>query len=255
VLASFGVSILSHFNFLEQGWRLLYLIGCITAFFAFFLRRQASLPTVKTTPFSWRTTWNYLVEWRQTLFLIASAAGFYYATATMAFIFINGFAPLVCRVTATEMARMNTYLLMIDCLSLPLFGFVASFVPRVRLMRWASTCAIIFGMPLFMLLDNGSLWNVVIVRAFLMIIGVWFSATFYSWSQNLAPKTHRYTLISLGYTLGSQLLGAPAAAISLWLFQSTQWTFSASWYWILLALIVNFWTLVPKQQLKIAPQN
>jgi len=55
--------------------------------------------------------------------------------------------------------------------------------------------------------------------------------------QNLVPSEHRYTVISFGYSLGSQILGGPSAAISLWLFKRSGHLYLASLYWLLLAFI------------------
>jgi MFS transporter, MHS family, proline/betaine transporter len=40
LFASAGVALLSQYGVIEWGWRLLYLVGCLTAFFAFTLRKQ-----------------------------------------------------------------------------------------------------------------------------------------------------------------------------------------------------------------------
>ena len=40
LLASFGVFLLSYYNFTDPGWRLLYLCGCITALFGCLIRRS-----------------------------------------------------------------------------------------------------------------------------------------------------------------------------------------------------------------------
>jgi hypothetical protein len=44
------------------------------------------------------------------------------------------------------------------------------------------------------------------------------------------PPEHRYTLLSLGCTLGSQLIGAPASAICLWLYQQLGYVWAPGLY-------------------------
>ena len=100
--------------------------------------------------------------------------------------------------------------------------------------------------PLFMLLEGASFLAIVCIRTLFVIYGVAFFAPFHAWAIELVPARNRYAVISLGYALGSQLLGGPTAAISLWVYQLTGWSWSISGYWVLLALMSSF-VLMKKQ--------
>ena len=45
LLASFGVFLIGKYNFVDPGWRFLYLCGCITALFGCLIRRSS--PTIQ----------------------------------------------------------------------------------------------------------------------------------------------------------------------------------------------------------------
>ncbi len=265
LLASGGVSILCALDCIQESWRLLYFLGCSTALFACFLRTKVSFtppksirpPSESSLMFTFKSCWTM----RQPLFLIAIAAGFSYASYTLALVMINGFIPLISSVSQAEIVHLNTILLAIDFILLPLFGFLASQFSREKMMMSAGACAFLSGLPLFWGLEGASLYGIILIRLILVVIGVWFSAPFHAWTQNLVPPAHRYTVISFGYAIGCQIFGGPSAAISLWLFQKTGWITSVAWYWMCLGSLISFliarqmnFFKVPKT-VKITPLN
>ncbi len=239
LLASAGVSLLSHYQKVDSLWRLLYLFGCVMTLFGCMTRRKTfEKETKKPFPFANKLNdlgkifWTY----KKPLLSIMIVSGFSYATYSIAMILMNGFVPLISTLTKSQMMGLNTSLLFLDLCALPFFGWLSSKISREKLMLSASLGAALSAIPLFMLIQEGTLMSVLIARVCLVLFGVAFSAPFHAWAQTLIPKAHRYAVISFGYALGSQLLGGPAAAISLWLFKQTNWVMSVSWYWICLGL-------------------
>lgn len=238
LLASWGVFLLSHYHAIDVGWRLLYLCGCLTALFGCMMRRQSSsvqhqVKYSQTFSQLKNTFWTY----KKPFLLIVVCSGFAHATYSMALVLMNGFIPLITPFTKAEVMKINTYLLLLDFCALPFFGWIASKVLREKLMLSASLGVVFFSMPLLMSLEGASLAQVIGVRIVFVIFGVAFFAPFHAWVQQLIPSTCRYAVISLGYALGSQLLGSPTAALALWCFQKTGMVSSVAWYWIGLGLI------------------
>lgn len=238
LLASLGVYLLSLYPSIDPGWRLLYLFGCITAIFGCLIRSRVHFPKETTkfsqTFFNLRTIfWTY----RKPLFLIAVSSGFASATYSIALVLMNGFIPLVSTFSKTKIMEINSYLLIFDLCALPFFGWVASRVAREKLMLSASIGVALLAPPLFMLLEGASLIEIIAIRTCFVISGVAFFAPFHAWAQQLVPPAYRYAVISFGYTVGSQLIGGPTAAISLWCFKKTGMISSVSWYWIALSLL------------------
>jgi MHS family proline/betaine transporter-like MFS transporter len=249
LLTSLGVSILCALHLIQEWWRLLYLIGCGTAVFGVLIRINTTMDssllhnsTTSSVKFVLKTCWKR----RNSLITIAVASGFSYACYILALVMMNSFVPLVSSISQTEMMHLNTFLLVVDFLLLPLFGFLTNQFSREKMMVVSGLVALLAGVPLFWFLQGASLFVVILVRFTLVMIGVWFSAPFHSWAQNLVPPSHRYTVISFAYAIGSQLLGGPTAAFSLWLFQKTHWIGSAACYWMLLGLLASY--LISKQE-------
>lgn len=240
LLASAGVSLLSYLGIIEWGWRFLYLFGCLTALFGCLLRSKQDASSFTRAPTSFPQTLSKLgmVFWayRKALLLIVISSGFAYANYSIALVLINGFIPLISPLTKTEMMSLNTALLVLDFCTLPIFGWLSSKTSREKMMLYASLGVFLGGIPLFMLLNGASIIAIVVVRVCFVLFGVAFSAPFHAWAQQLVPPAYRYAIISFGYALGSQLLGGPTSAISLWLFKTTGIVSSVSWYWLALAL-------------------
>ena len=247
LLASFGVFLLCFFNATDHGWRVLYLAGCITALFACLLRRSAPM-TQPTEKFSQYTLlWKY----RQPLLYIAITSGFAYANYSIALVLMNGFLPLVTTFTKAEIMQINTYLLIFDFCALPFFGWLASKMPRESLMLAASLGVALCAIPLLMSLQGASLLGIIAVRMVLVIFGVAFFAPYHAWAGQLIPPSCRYAVISLGYALGSQLIGSPTAALALWCFKQTSTISSIGWYWMALALASSL-VLIKSREFAIA---
>ncbi len=237
LLASFGIFLLSYYKTIDPGWRGLYLVGCLTGVFGCLMRRQLHFPQ-NTVKFSQSLITLGGIFWthRKPLLLIAVNAGFAYATYSVALVLMNGFIPLISSMTKTEVMGINSYLLIFDFCALPFFGWLASKISRRTLMLSASLGATLCAIPLLMLLKDASLGVIIGVRVCFVIFGVAFFAPFHAWAQQLVPPAHRYAIISFGYALGSQALGGPTAALSLYCFQQTGQVWSLSWYWMVLAL-------------------
>ncbi|MEI8365560.1 MAG: MFS transporter [Parachlamydiaceae bacterium] len=250
ILASAGVSLLSLYGFLAEGWRLLYVLGCLTALFGCLIR--CKLPSgliiqqtaVQNDPpqkniLSVSDLLQILWTYRRPLFIISISAGFSYANYSVALVLINGFIPLISSLTKEHMIHLNTLLLVLDFALLPLFGWIASKISREKMMLGAALGIVASAIPLFMILENATLASVIGVRICLVLFGVAFAAPFHAWAQPLVPPAHRYTVISFAHAIGSQLFGGPTVVISLWLFKSTGMISSISWYWLALALVTS----------------
>lgn len=240
LFASAGVAVLGHYQAIDWGWRVLYLLGCVTALSAFIIRYTTFNDEIDAPKYKipeslsnlLKIFWTYRIQ----LLMIAINAGFSYACYVIALVLTNGLIPLISSVSKEEMMSLNTVLLLFDFCTLPLFGWLASKTSREKVMLAAALGVALTGIPLFMLLPHASLIEIIGIRACFVVFGVAFSAPFHSWALQITPPAYRYLLVSFGYALGSQVLGGPTAALSLWAFQKTGSVASVGMYWFALAL-------------------
>ena len=91
---------------------------------------------------------------------------------------------------------------------------------------WSAVLAV----PLFYLVGGASLGMVIAIRLILVILGVVFAGPYHAWALERVAPEHRYTILCLGSALGSQLIGAPSSAISLWLYRQTELVWAPGLY-------------------------
>ena len=237
LLASLGVFLLTYFDGMEWGWRGLYLLGSVTAFYGGWMRKKGEEKSVAKKFLNpvlnlKRTLWGE----RNHLFLIAIVSGFSYVTFSVVFILMNTFVPLISRISKTEIAGVSTSLFLLDFLTLPFFGWVSSRISREKMMMIAAMSVFLLSPPLVQMLNGATFGTVIFVRSIFILFGVSFTAPFYSWTLKLVPKHSRYTVISFGYAIGCLVFGSPSVAISLWVFKATNIVSSVVWYWMGLSL-------------------
>lgn len=247
LLASAAISLLTFFDVIEGGWRFLFLLGTLTAVFGLIVRKKLPEETAKEVTVSRVCFRKLFWEYKRPLLILIISSGFNYANYSIALVLINGYVPLVSSVSKEQMIHLNTALLVLDFFALPLFGYLSSKISREKMMIAASMSVVVLAFPLFNLLINGSMFSVIMVRIILVVLGVAFSASYHAWAKQMIPKEHRYTLISFGYAVGSQLLGGSTAAISLWIYHKTGMASSICWYWMVLAAICSI-TLLSVQK-------
>lgn len=233
--ASLAVTLLYLTTGVVEGWRILYLIGGATGLCGLILRKDPNQEWKEgreASKFSHRTgAVQVLWDHRYLLALIAFASGFSYATFTVGLVLMNGFIPQISEFSKGEMVQLNVFLLAYMMVILPVFGKIAGKISRGVLMVATSVAVAICAPLLFSLLQEGTFIEIVTIRIILVTLGVAFSASLHAWLQTLVPKAHRYLIISMGYALGTQLLGGPCSSVSLGIFYLTGLTWTASLYW------------------------
>ena len=195
LFASAAVSLIGYYEVVDWGWRLLYIIGCLTAFFGFLIRSRLPDSTWESAKSSKVTGKESLTNslkmfWthRKALAMVALGSGFAYANYSMALVLLNGFIPLVSTVTKVEMMSLNTALLVIDFLALPFFGWLSSKISREKVMLSATLGVVLTGIPLFMLLPTASLLGIFAIRLCFVFFGVAYFAPFHAWAQQCTSR-------------------------------------------------------------------
>lgn len=240
LFASFIVGGFYSLNIIEQYWRLLYFIGGSAAVFALFFRKQfvdepLTIPKLQDLHQFVFSAENFTMN-KESFIALFLCSAFGYATYSMSFVLMNGFIPLMSNISKAEIVNMNTYLLLLDFLLLLLFGKISTYVDRTKLMTAALLTALFSSPFILTLLNNPTLTKVLILRTYFVIIGVWFSATFYAWCKS--NITHnRCMVISLIYCFANITLGSSTSAISLWMYSITKLPASIGFYWIGLCCI------------------
>jgi MHS family proline/betaine transporter-like MFS transporter len=193
----------------------------------------------------------FKVIWKESraLISIAFVAGFSYFNYYLITTFMNGFLPLVSSITKKEAMELNTGLLIVDMAALPLFGYLAKKVPKEKMMLGAILAILIGSIPLFQMLEGATLGTAAFVRLTLTIFGVALAAPFHAWAFERAPAEHRFLICAVGTAIGSRLLGSPAPAVGLWLYEWTGWAPAAAAPLWILGLCAAGWLAIGRKRL------
>jgi len=240
LIASGLVTLLSLQGMVEEKWRVLFWMGGATGILGVVLRMQAQDKMETFLKLQKIKVIQVVKEHKKALACIILASGFSYTTYSMAFTLMNGFVPLVTALTKADVMKINTLLLILDMLLLPFFGFLAHRIGKERIMYAAAFSTAIVALPLFYFLDRSSFFTVIIVRSAIMVLGVAFAAPYHAWALERVPPYARYTILSLGSALGSQLIGVPTSSICLWLYQKFHLVSAPGFYLVLIASAAGF---------------
>lgn len=248
LLASAETVVFSYFGILTTHWRWLMWIGCGVGLAGLLMRSYCSETQAfqemqkPQTKLNIRQFAKDLMHNRRSISAITLAAGFSCAMYVMPLPFMTAFLTIISPMTAKELTSFTTGLMLLDTLLLPVFGYLAAKVSKEKVMFTAAWLTAIISVPLFSLLEGGSLINAIVVRSLLVIIGVSFAAPFRLWAKELVPIEQRCTVVNFGCALAHILIEGPATIISLWLYKITGATGAAGIYLAFTALLA-VWAL------------
>jgi metabolite-proton symporter len=222
-LGNVGASILSaafsEEDFLSYGWRIPFVISIVLVVLGLWIRNHVDeTPSFKKVSAEHKEhrvplfdTFNH--HWRAVLIVIGAkvietSTFFFFATFTISYLIERGFAR----------AQALNIILIAAVLAIPVmlyFGALSDRIGRKRLFMLGTVAIIVYILPYFWLLDQGSglIATLAVVLGFSVIwssygamIGTLFAESF--------PADVRYTGVSLGYQVGAAIVGGPLPLIA-----------------------------------------
>lgn len=225
-------------SYLPQGyWRVPYLLGFITGAFGFYIRMKAhESPEFLSKKTSSNLSWSLIKAYSKQIICIVGVAGLFSSLYTLPTLLLTAFVPLVTTLTIQTVMVINSASLVIYMMMLPVSGWLADRFGLARSMIAAIIATMLLSYPLIALLPDGSFLEVFLVKAIFAILTAWFVGPFHALAQAAFHVSTRYSLISLGYTVGSQI-GSITPGLGLWLWKQTGNVSSIS-------ILLVFWSLV-----------
>lgn len=237
------------------GWRFCFVLGGMTGFFGYYLRRYVplgdkdkeqkehlSFASKKTVGFMAHFLENLLKLWihRVKLMKITAVSSLSYMTYTIPFIFMNTFAPLVTNVSLEMMMSLNTWLLIFDTLIIPVVGrFTSNYSPR-NVLLVTSFVLCLTTIPLFHFMADASFGYIAFARLWIVFWGVVFLCPLNFWYRQQFEGPDQYFLIGMGNAFGAATLGRLATPACLWLWHVGNLTFLPALYITLVAFMAFY---------------
>lgn len=240
-IASLLITWLSFHHLVLANWRYLFFFSGFLGLLGFFCSKKIffNLSLSKETLLS--------VSLRETLqklwlpFLaITFLTGFSCSNYFIAMKMFNAYIPLVTSLLPHELLAMHTYLLLLDFLLLPLFGWIAQKVGSTKLIVFSLVLFLILLFFLFKHLEKPTFMNIFALRMIFIGLGTAIAAPFNAWAIKLLPAPYRFRVLALSRAIGAQVLGGISISLSLWLTQKTNLILAPAFYLAFLALLTLF---------------
>ena len=208
----------------EGWWRLAYLLAFLTALFGIYFRFNATetpeFKLTQETELQPQTFRNKVTGHWCTMLICAGVATCFSSLYTIHSSFTIGYFPQITSFTTSQMMFMNIVSLTIYMISLPISGLLGDKLGYKRSMMYAAFMTAMLGFPLFLAVGTNTLSGIFTFKIIFSLMSAWFIGPFHAWAQELFPVNSRYQLISLSYSIGSQL-GSLTPPLSLWLWKQT----------------------------------
>lgn len=164
--------------------------------------------------------------------------------------YLNGILKNDFSFSPLDIMKLSVGLMFIWMSLSPVMGLLADRIGITTLMKIVPCLLLMSSYPLFSLLDNPHLTykTVLFIQVTISIMGVAFAAPCSAYLTSLFPTQQRYSGISLGYTLGSAILGGTAPLISAALLSWTGDRKAPAYYLMMCAIVAFFAVYSNKQQ-------
>ncbi len=218
-------------------WRFCFFVGIIPAILACFIKNKK--PAVIEHQVPSPSLLQLIRSEASTIITLIFVSGFTHLTYQMAFTFTCGFLPKVSGVCQKELLLSNSYLLVIDMMTLPLFGYLAQKLGKQSMMQLATLLCAVLSVPLFSCLLSPNFTLMLTARIFIVLIGTAYASCYWAYTFETLQGPHRLKILSLSSSLGALLIGAPSSCVCLKLFQLTKSSFGPSLYITLLSSMTS----------------
>lgn len=211
------------------GWRIPFILGGIMGMVICWLRREIQeTPEFKALsdlnrpsghPLKQVFSLNKKEFFCSIVFGWANLVPLYLATVYMNVWFVE------CGLTRSEILFNNTVVLFCSGLLMPLAGFLADRFGAYNMMKSSLLVLTLFSVPLYVYVASDPRWQkYFILQAFLVLCNSCIIAPLTTFLPTLFHSAHRYTGISVSYTLGQALGGlTPLFAVLLTSFIDKKW--------------------------------
>jgi MHS family proline/betaine transporter-like MFS transporter len=226
----------------EWGWRLSFIIGGLLGVFGWYLRRRLH----ETPAFQNMMSHHQLLKnpvnvtfksYKKQLFrafcLSSISSGAFY----MVFFFSTTFLTDILKMNVPQTMLMNTGLLSLSCICMPLFGKLGDRFGIKRLMIISSLGVILLPYFMYYFAVNGEYSLTILFQTTLTLFLTLNYALLPAFLAKTFPTQTRYTGVGFAYNLSNAILGGPAPLLSLYLINSTGSKIAPAFYLILLGII------------------
>ncbi|MEC8307235.1 MAG: hypothetical protein VXZ72_05265 [Chlamydiota bacterium] len=226
LLAFSGVALLHQIDYMESGWRGLYVVGGLLSLL---LAKGRVKRIERQSP---KATSLYPL-FTSSFFCIVALSALSYAIYELATHLMYALGCASFSFTWRQSSQHQLFFLVLDILLLPFFGWIGMKVGVRRCIL--SALVLIFCLSPFLFLALSSSLHPLIIRSLFTLLGTSLSAPLYAFYHAISPPRDRLKIIAMGVAIGGHGLGSFMTLIALASYRSYGSYMIPSLYLVLLA--------------------
>ncbi len=256
-LSAVGLSaILGPEEMASWGWRLPFLFGIVIGFVAIWMRTELDeTPVFEKMKAQGKLGGNPLAEaielapggiFHAAMLVILVGGGFY-----MLFVWWPTLLSRYVHPHVKYAMELNTVSMLVLIVLIPITGWLSDRVGRRQLLVLSSACMTFLTLPLFMLVEQGGFFPVLVAQLTFSVMMAFFLGPIPATLVEMFPARIRYSAIGLSYNISLCIFGGTAPLLATWLVKTYHTVYAPALYLVLLSALNFFaaWRL-PEKSLK-----
>jgi len=186
-------------------WRIPFYLGGIVAFVGIYLRRSLNEVEQRksvSVPFL-EVILNHPLSFSKAV----GVGGFLHVPFYIIVGYMNPTLHAKSVINSTELMLMNTAVMLIGVLIMPLLGHYSDKIGQQRLMWWGALGQMILALPVFMVYVKGSFAEILLVQIGFLMFAEAFISPSNAYLNTLFPPECRYSGVAFGACLGIAIFG------------------------------------------------
>jgi MFS transporter, MHS family, proline/betaine transporter len=224
VSATLVAYIVTNFLTVEWAWRIPFYLGACVAIVGFILRRRAMETTefIKRKPIKGLPIVEVIKNYPKQYALAIASGAFNGILSYTLFGFLNLYLTQYIGVKGTSSLFFNIFGLFAFMISCPVFGRLSDKITPYNSMILASGVAIVSSWVGFLLLQQGSVEEIIIGQIFIGVgVGSFVGPSHVFLQKQFSPEV-RYTGVASGFSIGMAITGGTTALIMTYVLKQTQ---------------------------------
>lgn len=226
LLGSFASTIVAQHADITWAWRVPFLLGLATGLIGYFLRKR----TVESDLFKQAHQENRLTSYplREAFTHyrkeIAIITGLYILSAMITyliFIFMPSFAANIIGMPLAKTSLVTTCAYLCSTLFIPVGGYLSDKIGRDKCLRWSALGFIFLSYPLFKLISQGGIEQLVFAECIFVLLAIVFQGTLNAAVFEMVPTAVRYSVAAVGYNVSYSLFGGTAPFVAAYIVHLT----------------------------------